>query len=156
MTRLLRHDQTVPQKIGGEVLFDDVLEECRKKKFDGASQWSITDWISILAKGVGGGAEKRFQCCLNPYSSRHFLCLRQNQGHSGDNAIDPELQDTVLLPEGFTEYIYNVGNASEMNSIIRSWLISGGRSLKEENNLCSSLLRTRWRMIMVWRRLYAT
>ena len=92
-----------------------------RKKFDGASQWSLNDWISILAKG--GGAKKRFQCCLNPNSSSHFLYFRASQGHSGDNAIDPEVQDNVALPEGFTEYIYHVGNASEMNSIIRSGLI---------------------------------
>ena len=74
-TRLLRHDQTVPREIDGTVLFDDVVEECRRKKFDGASQWSLNYWISILARG-GGGAKKRFQCCLNPNSSNHFLYLR--------------------------------------------------------------------------------
>ena len=50
MTRLLRHDRTVPREIDGPVLFDDVLEECRKKKFDGTLPWSITHWISMLAK----------------------------------------------------------------------------------------------------------
>ena len=39
MTRLLGHDQTVPREDDGAVLLDDVLEECRKKKFDGASQY---------------------------------------------------------------------------------------------------------------------
>ena len=34
-----------------------------------------------------------------------FPYLRAIQGHSGGIAIDPELQDTVLLPVGFTEYI---------------------------------------------------
>ena len=126
MTRLQRHDQTVPREIDGAVPFDDVLEECRKK-FDGASQWSLEDWISTLARG--GGAEKRFQC-WNPNFPNQFLYFRAIQGHSGDPAIDPELQDNVLLPEGFTEYIYHVGNASEMNSINRSGLIPGGRSLK--------------------------
>ena len=71
-----------------------------------------------------------FQYCLNPNFSNHFLNLRAIQGHSGGNALDPELQDNVLLPEGFTEYIYHVWNASEMNSIIRSGLIPGGRSFK--------------------------
>ena len=51
ITRLLRHDQTVPRGIDGAVLFYDVLEECRKKRFDGASQRSLEDWISILTKG---------------------------------------------------------------------------------------------------------
>ena len=38
MTRLPRHDRTVPREFDGAVIFDDGLEECRKKKFDGASQ----------------------------------------------------------------------------------------------------------------------
>ena len=52
------------------------------------------------------------------------------QGHSGDNAVDPTLQDYVLLPKGFTECIYHVGNANELNSTTRYGLIPGGRSLK--------------------------
>ena len=103
-------------------------KRCRKKKFDGASQWSLEDWISILAKG--GGAKNRFQYFLNPNSSNQFLYLRAIQGHSGDTAIDTELQDHVLLPKGYSEYIYHVGNPSELNSIIRHGLIPGGRSLK--------------------------
>ena len=35
-TRLLRHDQSVPPKDDGAVLFDDVLQEFKKKRFDGA------------------------------------------------------------------------------------------------------------------------
>ena len=37
---------------------------------------------------------------------------------------------TLLLPEGFTDDVYHVGNASEINSMIRSGVIPGGRSLK--------------------------
>ena len=67
---------------------------------------------------------------MNPDSSKHISYIRAIQGHSGGIAIDPELQDNVLFPEGQTEYIYHVGNVSEMHSIIRSGLIPGGRSLK--------------------------
>ena len=67
---------------------------------------------------------------MNPISSRHFLYLTAIQGHSGGNATDPELQDNVVLSEGFTEYIYHVGNVSEMHSTIRNGLIPGGQSLK--------------------------
>ena len=136
VARLLRHDQKVPRETDGAVLFNDVLEECRKGKFDGASQWPLNDWIFIL---TGGRAKKRFQHCLNPKSSSHFLYLRANQGHSGDNALDPELQDNVLLPKRFTEYTYHVGNASAMNSIIRSGLIPGGRSLKRRQSVFFTL-----------------
>ena len=76
--------------------------------FEWSSQWSLDDWISALAKG--GGAKKRFQYCVNPNSSNQFLYLRAIQGHSGDNACDPALQDNVLLLKGFTEYIYHIGN----------------------------------------------
>ena len=37
----------------------------KKKKFDVASQWSLDDWMYILAKG--GAAKKRFQCCLGAH-----------------------------------------------------------------------------------------
>ena len=66
-----------------------------------------------------------FQYCLNPSFSRRAI-----QGHSVGITIDPELQDNVLLRKGFTEYIYHVGNVSEMHSMIRSGLIQGGQSLK--------------------------
>ena len=125
ITRLLRHDQTVHRDIEGAIQYNDIIEECRKKKFDGASQRSLEGWISTLT-----GAKKLFQYCLNPNSSNQFLYLRAIQGHSGVNAIDPELQDNVLLLKGFTEYIYHVGNASALNSMIRHGLIPGGKSLK--------------------------
>ena len=60
-------------------------------------------------------SSKSFQYCVNPNSSNQFLYLRTIQGHSGDNAVDPALQDNVLLPKGFTEYMHHVGNASEVN-----------------------------------------
>ena len=57
--------------------------------------------------------------------------LRNGYLEIGDDAIDPALQDNVLLPKGFTEYIYHVWNASELkNSIIRNGFIPGGRKLK--------------------------
>ena len=127
MIRLLRRDPSTPREHNGAVRFDDIVEEF-KKKFFGTSQWSIDDWIPCLAKG--GGPKKRCQYCLNPNSSKHFLYFRAIQGRSGGNLVDPAMQDNVLLPEGFTENIYHVGNGSDMHSIIRSGLIPGGKSLK--------------------------
>ena len=60
------------------------------------------------------------------------MYLRATQGHSGNNLVDPTLQDNVLLLEDFTEYIYHVGNVSEIYSIINSGLTPGGKSLKGE------------------------
>ena len=70
MIRLQRHDQNINRETDGAVRYEDIVEELNKwnrKIFECASQWSLNDWISILAKG-GGGAKKRFQYCLNPSS----------------------------------------------------------------------------------------
>ena len=37
ITRLLRHDQPVPRGIDGAIHHSDLIEECRKKKFDDVS-----------------------------------------------------------------------------------------------------------------------
>ena len=109
MTRLLRNDQTVPRGSDGAIQYNDIIEECRKKKSDDASQWLLEDWISKLA--TGGGAKKIFSYCLNPNRSNQLLYLRAIQGHSGESATDPALQDSILIPKGFIEYPYHVGYA---------------------------------------------
>ena len=114
MIRFLRHGSSIPQEDDGAVRFDDLMEEF-KAKFDGTSQWSINAWITFLARG--GGPKKRFQHCLNPNSSKHFLYFRAIQGHSGGNLVDLVLQDNVLLWD-------------EIYSITRSGLIPGGESFK--------------------------
>ena len=55
MTLLLRHDQSVPRGSDGAIHYSDIIEECRKKKFYGASQCFFEDWILTLANGGGGG-----------------------------------------------------------------------------------------------------
>ena len=54
--------------------------------------------------------KKRFQFCNDP-SGQEILYLRALQGHSGRNPIDPSLQDNVLIPNNFFEYIYHIGCA---------------------------------------------
>ena len=56
ITRLLRHDQTVPRGIDGAIHCNDIIGECRMQKFD-ASQWLLEDWISTLATG---GERRRY------------------------------------------------------------------------------------------------
>ena len=75
---------------------------------------------------------KRFQYCLNPHSSKLFVYFRAIQGHSGNNLVDPTVQDNVLLLEVFTEYIFHVGNVSEIYSLVNSGMITGGKGLEGE------------------------
>ena len=107
-----------------------------KEKFVSTLQWTVKTWANSLAQGGGGGGgggeKKRFQYCLNPYSSNEFLYFRAIRGHTGGNLVDPLLQDTVLLRDDFTEYIYHIGNAFEMHSIIKSGLIPGGKRLRRD------------------------
>ena len=75
----------------------------------------------------GGGNKKRFQYCAD--ASGEILYLRALQGHSGRNLVDPSLQDNILIPDGFFKYIYHVGCAINLHSIINSGLIPGGQNL---------------------------
>ena len=84
-----------------------------------------------------GGPETSFQYCVDAYSSCTFeqadtiLYLRAVQGHSGGNQIDPALQDNVLLPSDFAEYICHVVRSHDTHSVIQSALIPGGKNVKE-------------------------
>ena len=79
----------------------------------------------------GGGDKKRFQNCADP-SGQEILYLRPLQGHSERNPIDPTLQDNVLIPNNFFEYIYHIGCAISLHSITNSRLIAGGQISSRE------------------------
>ena len=61
----------------------------------------------------------------------HFRAL---QGHSGLSLIDPTLQDNVVIPSGFFQYIYHVGCAINLHSIINSGLIPGGQNFEQQTD----------------------
>ena len=81
----------------------------------------------------GGGNKKIFQYCND--SSGEILHIRALQGHSGRNLIDPSLQDIVLIPDSFFKYIYHVGCAINLHSIINSGLIPGGQNLSKRQTV---------------------
>ena len=60
---------------------------------------------------------------------RKILYLRALQVHSGRSLIDPSLQDNAIILDGFFKYIYHVGCAINLHSIINSGLIPGGQYL---------------------------
>ena len=93
--------------------------------------WSDDKWKSNLAGG--GGNKKRFQYCTD--SSGAILYFRALQGHSGRNLLDLSLQDNVLIPDGFFKYIYHVGCAINLHSIINSGLILGEQNLSNRQRV---------------------
>ena len=91
--------------------------------------WSDDMWKSKM--DGGGGNKKRFQYCTDP-PGQEILYLRALQGHSGRNTIDARLEDYVLIPNNFFEYIYHMGCAVILHSITNSGLIAGGQNSSSE------------------------
>ena len=102
--------------------------------------WSDEKWKSSMAGG--GGYKKRVQYCTD--SSGTTLYLRALQGHSGRNLIGPSLQDNVVIPVGFFKYIYHVGCAINLHSIISSGLIPGGTKFELQTHEYSFCLWILW------------
>ena len=73
---------------------------------------------------------RKNQYCTD--SSGAILYLRALQGHSGRSLIDPSLQDNVVIPNNFFEYIYHIGCAISVHSITNSGLIAGGQNSSRE------------------------
>ena len=96
-----------------------------------SQHWSDEEWKSTMAQGWGN--KKIFQYCTDP--SGEILHLRVLQGHSGRNLIDPSLQDNVSIPNDFFEYIYHIGCAINLHSIMNSGLIPGGQILSKRQTV---------------------
>ena len=123
MNTLLRHGE-LPREEDGAIEFWRLKDDIQNK-FEYSRYWSDDVWKSKMAGG--GHNKKRFQYCTDP-SGQEILYLRALQGHSGRNFIDPELQDNVLIPNDFFEYIYHIGCAVSLHSITNSGLIAGGQN----------------------------
>ena len=78
----------------------------------------------------GGGNTKTFQYCTDP-SRQEILDLRALQGHSGRNPTDPSLQDNVIIRSNFFQYIYHIGCAINLHSIMNSELIPGSQKFEQ-------------------------
>ena len=64
-------------------------------------------------------------------------CLTRERrvGHSGSNLINPMLQDNVVIGSGIFHYIYHVGCAFNLHSIINNALIPGGQDLSRRQTV---------------------
>ena len=129
LINLPRHG-SLPRDNDGAIEFWRIKDYLRNH-FMFCHHWSGDKWKSSMAGG--GGNKKRFQYCTD--SSGTILYLRALQGHSGRNLIDPSLQDNVVIPDGFFKYIYHVGCAINLHSIINSGLIPGGQNLSNRQTV---------------------
>ena len=88
-------------------------------------------WKACLA--AGGGSKRRFQYCS--YNFGTIIYFRALQGHSGNNLIDPTLQDNVLIGTEIFPYIYHVGCTFSLHSIINNGLVPGGQILSRRQTV---------------------
>ena len=129
LSTLLRHGH-LPREDDGAIEFWRMKEYLRNDLVQ-SQHCSDEKWKSTLAKG--GGNKKRFQYCTDP-PGQEILYLRAPQGHSGRSLIDPSLQDNVSIPNDFFEYIYHIGCAINLHSIMNSGLIPGGQKLSKKTD----------------------
>ena len=127
LNTLLRHGQLLREE-DGAIEFSGLKDHLRND-IENSQYWSDGMWKSRMAGW--GGSKKRFQYCIDS-SGQEILFPRALQGHSGRNPIDPSLQDNVLIPDNFFDYIYHVGCAINLHSITNSGLIPGGQNLGKE------------------------
>ena len=127
---LLRHNQTLQREDDGAIEFYKIKFYLRNHHSQ-IQVWSDDRWKACLA--AGGGSKRRYQYCSD--DSGTILYLRALQGHSGSNLIDPTLQDNVVIESGIFHYIYHVGCAFNLHSIINSGLIPGGQDLSRRQSV---------------------
>ena len=119
---LLRHNQTVQREEDGAIEFYRIKFYLRSHSSQ-VQHWSDDRWKACLT--AGGGSKRRYQYCSD--NSGRILYLRALQGHTGNNLIDPTLQDYVVIGTGIFHYIYHIGCAFNLHSIINNGLIPGGQ-----------------------------
>ena len=124
LIHLLRHG-SLPREDDGAIEFWRIKDNL-PEHFLYCHHWSDDKWKKTMARG--GGNKKTYQYCID--SSGAILYLQAPQGHSGRSLIDPTLQDN-----GFFKYIYHVGCAINLHSIINSGLIPGGQKLSNRQTV---------------------
>ena len=127
---LLRHNQTVQREEDGAIQFYRIQFYLRSHSSQ-IQVWSDDRWKVCLA--AGGGSKRRYEYCSD--NSGRIFYLRALQGHSGNNLIDPTLQDNVVIGSGIFHYIYHIGCAFNLHSITNNGLIPGGQDLSRRQTV---------------------
>ena len=127
---LLRFNQTLQREEDRAIEFCKIKFHLRNHHSQ-IQNWSDYRWKACLASG--GRSKRRYQYCSR--NSGTILYFRALQGHSGNNLIDPTLQDNVLIGIGIFPYIYHVGCTFNLHSIINSGLVPGGQNLSRRQTV---------------------
>ena len=100
-------------------------------RFEYSQYWSDDVWKNKMAGG--GGNKKSFQFCTDPSGQEIFTFeLFKVIQDAILLSCSPSLQDNVLIPNNFFEYIYHIGYAVSLHSITNSGLMAGGQNSSRE------------------------
>ena len=127
---LLRHNQTLQREDDGAIQFCKIKFHLRNRHSQ-IQNWSDDRWKACLA--AGGGSKRRYQYCSDDFGT--IVYLRALQGHSGNNLIDPTLQDNVLIGTEIFPYIYHIGCTFNLYSIVNNGLVPGGQNLSRRQTV---------------------
>ena len=137
MISLLRHKKHYREE-NGAIEFSKIKFYVRHHHSQ-LKNWSGDRWKVCLA--AGGRSKRRYQYCSD--NSGTILYFRALQGHSGNNLIDPTLQDNVVIGTGIFRYIYHIGCAFNLHSGINNGLIFGGENLSRRQTVFFLLFDSR-------------
>ena len=126
--------ETKPREEDGAIEFWRLIDNLRND-FENSQHWSDEMWKSKMQGG--GGNKKRIQYCTDS-SGQEILYLRALQGHSGRNPIDPSLQDNLLIPDNFFEYMYQKRMCDQF-TLHHKFRIDTGRTKFEQGKTDSIL-----------------
>ena len=126
---LLRHNQTVQREEDGAIQFWRIKFHLRNHHSQ-IHNWSDDRWTACLA--AGGGSKRRYQYCSDNSGTILYLCALQ--GHSGNNLIDPMLQDNVVIGTGIFPYIYHVGCTFNLSFYYQQWIGTWRSKFEQKTN----------------------
>ena len=118
LSTLLRHGHLLREEDGAIEFWR--LKDYLRNDFVRSQHWFCEKWKSTMAKS--GGNKNRFQYCTDP-SGQEILYFRALQ------------QDNVSIPNDFFAYIYHIGCAINLHSIMNSVLIPGGQILSKRHTV---------------------
>ena len=125
--RQVRHHDQDERETAGAVHWNFMGPKLWKAFQKGRGQkFSDSDWLQYIYEGSN---KTRFQCCKN--SKNVSLYIRAVQGHTGANLVAPELMGHVAIPCKWKEFLFHRGSSYDVQSILRSGFIGGGRKSKE-------------------------
>ena len=119
----------------------------KKMEWLNSGDWKIIFGTNLSTLNVGltksgraawqetEATRKDFSIVLFHQDKKFFISELFKVIQDGRNPIDPSLQDNVLIPNSFFEYIYHIGCAINFHSITNSGLILGGQNLSQRQTV---------------------